>query len=249
MRKPWMKFYPQDWLSDPMLRICDLSARGLLIELMAIAWNTEKPGYLIANGLPMPTETITKLIGIRPQTYRKAIANLHQTHRIGTSNEGVLFIPRMVKDAEYTSKQAEYGKQGGNPTLIPPLKVEQSRAEIDKSRAEKNITFLPETENAESLKAKYNDMAEKYGLPRVRAMNRERVKKANARIKEGLLDNWGEVETNLGKSSFAQGSNGWRVSFDWLIENPKNWVKIWENHWPDSNNKQNREEIKSTLEG
>ena len=124
MNKPWMKFYPQDWLSDPMLRVCSLEARGLLIELISIAWNTEMPGYLIANGAPMPTQTLTKLIGIRPQTYRKALANLHQTHRVATSNDGVLYIPRMVKDAVYTKEQAEYGKRGGNPTLKPTLKVD-----------------------------------------------------------------------------------------------------------------------------
>ena len=38
-------------------------------------------------------------------------------------------------------------------------------------------------------------------------------------------------------SAFLKGDNkrGWKASFDWLFENDKNWVKVWEGNY-DSNN-------------
>jgi hypothetical protein len=33
------------------------------------------------------------------------------------TNDGVYYIPRMVKDAEYSRKQSKHGVRGGNPTL------------------------------------------------------------------------------------------------------------------------------------
>ena len=109
----------------------------MLIDLMAIAHGCDPYGFLMSNGHPIPPETITKLLGIRPQTYRKHIANLSERSRVATADNGALYIPRMVKDAEYASKQAAFGKRGGNPTLKgqknQTLKL-YTEVEVDKSK-------------------------------------------------------------------------------------------------------------------
>ena len=100
-----------------MLRGCSLADQGLLINLMCIAAGTENPGYLVQGNEPIPDKLIARLVAIRPQTYRKGIANLVATRRLMQTNEGVYYIPRMVKDAEYSRKQSKHGSLGGNPTL------------------------------------------------------------------------------------------------------------------------------------
>ena len=44
--RPWMKWYPADWRSDPGLRMCSFAARGLWADLLALmheqgAWHCE----------------------------------------------------------------------------------------------------------------------------------------------------------------------------------------------------------------
>ena len=132
---PYMRFYTQDWLSDPMLRACDLAAQGMLINMMCIAATTEYPGYLVQGGEPIPDKLIAKLCGIRPQTFRKATATLVSVRRLMKTNTGVWYIPRMVKDAAYSRKQSENGRKGGNPSLIP------LDDKSDKPRTEQNRTY------------------------------------------------------------------------------------------------------------
>jgi hypothetical protein len=45
-----MKFYPSDWRSDPMLRLCSLAARGLWMEMMCLMHEAEPYGSLLVNG-------------------------------------------------------------------------------------------------------------------------------------------------------------------------------------------------------
>jgi hypothetical protein len=49
---PWMKFYPADWRSDPMLRLCSLAARGLWAEMICLMHEAEPYGSLLVNGNP-----------------------------------------------------------------------------------------------------------------------------------------------------------------------------------------------------
>jgi len=48
---PWMKFYPADWRSDPMLRLCSLAARGLWAEMICLMHEAEPYGSLLVNGI------------------------------------------------------------------------------------------------------------------------------------------------------------------------------------------------------
>jgi len=124
-KRPWFKFHPQDWLADPHLRMCSPPAQGLLINLMALAHINSEPGYLGA----IDKQNAGRALAWNGQTVSKAWAELEQNGRIARADNGQWCIPRMVRDNEYSNKQAEYGKQGGNPTLKAPLKPEQSRAD------------------------------------------------------------------------------------------------------------------------
>ena len=228
--RPWLKFWPQDWICDPQLRSCTIGARGLLIDLMAIAHGCDPYGYLMANGQPLQPETITKLIGMRPQTYRKHIANLSERSRVAIADNGALYIPRMVKDAEYASKQAAFGKKGGNPTLkgtkTQTLKP-YSYSEVEK----KKTPIVPVAGDAIEW---WNPIAKKHRLAQIRHMPKKRLAQWRRRLGEGMGDVLPEIAAHIARSDFLRnGSNGskWRVNFDWLVGNETNWIRVVEGQY------------------
>lgn len=64
----------------------------------------------------------------------------------------------------------------------------------------------------------WNDLAGELHLPKVESLSKTRKSKAGARVRDGLLDRWGEVSTALRGSRFHLGDNdrGWKADFDWL---------------------------------
>lgn len=134
IRKPWFKFYAQDWLADPVLRGLPLAAQGLLINMMALAHNGTPYGYLSdSDGRPID---LRKALNTHGMQTRCSLDTLLIHGRCKRDTRGILYIPRMVKDAAYSLAQSELGKRGGNPTLKAPFKPEQSRADTEQSRAE-----------------------------------------------------------------------------------------------------------------
>ena len=56
--RPWLKFYPQDWIGDPKLRACSLAARGLWLEMMALAHEAVPYGHVLVNDTPPDAATL-----------------------------------------------------------------------------------------------------------------------------------------------------------------------------------------------
>lgn len=72
----------------------------------------------------------------------------------------------------------------------------------------------------------WNLFAAKYNLSKVEAINESRVKKFNTRIKEETFDFFRILE-NIRSSDHLKGTNhSWKVTFDWIFENDKNYLKI-----------------------
>lgn len=76
-------------------------------------------------------------------------------------------------------------------------------------------------------------------LPKVKALNENRRQKIKCRLDEWSKDSneWTTKARELFKrviaSDFLRGNNntGWAATFDWLFENPKNWVKVIEGNY------------------
>lgn len=72
----------------------------------------------------------------------------------------------------------------------------------------------------------WNNLADN-ALPRVEALTEKRRTKCLARLREHPdKEFWDRVIQKLNVSDFLRGSTGWRASFDWLITNDNNVVKI-----------------------
>jgi len=144
MKMPYIKFYIRDWQSDPELRMCSLSARGLWIEMLCIMQNAKRRGYLESPlGEPINDDMLSRLIGTDKgdlYTYRDELVKLGVTSI--EAETGIMYCRRMVKDASKSEKCARAARNGGgNPSLRTSL-------------PEYNIQ-KPETRNHISLKATF----------------------------------------------------------------------------------------------
>ena len=126
----WSKFWWCDWQNDKSLQACSFAARGLWVELLGLCHGSERPGYLLVNGVPPTINDLADMLGkTTPKEINSLLAELER-RRIFSREDGVIYSRRMVRDAaaseigrEHVSKRY----QGHNPD--PP-----SRASRDPSR-------------------------------------------------------------------------------------------------------------------
>lgn len=78
----------------------------------------------------------------------------------------------------------------------------------------------------------WNIFAGSYKLPKVDYINETRVKKMGTRLQEQGFD-FLKVLGKIKSSSHLKGDNtrGWKVTFDWIIENDSNYLKIIEDQY------------------
>lgn len=129
MKRPAFQFYPADWRKDVELRSCSIAARGLWIDMMCLAHECEPYGHLTVNGKPMTPAKIAGQVGVSEAMAKKLIAELLENGVVRTTDDGVLYSARMVRDealrnaraeggksgASHGSKGAEHGHKGGRP--------------------------------------------------------------------------------------------------------------------------------------
>lgn len=90
--------------------------------------------------------------------------------------------------------------------------------------------------NSKSL---YDDIIKAYNntctsLPKLRQLSKNRKAKLNSRLLElKTLEDFQELFTKVQESSFLTGENknNWKCTFDWLIENDNNYVKVLEGQY------------------
>jgi hypothetical protein len=115
--RPWMKFYPSDWRSDPALRMCSIAARGLWMEMICLAHEGTPRGTVSLNGRPMSSRDIAALSGVSEKECRKLLSELERAGVFDCDDAGVIYSRRMMRDEEKASKDKANGKKGGNPKL------------------------------------------------------------------------------------------------------------------------------------
>lgn len=136
--RPWFAFYPRDWRGDLDLQLCSIEARGLLIELMAIAHEGEPYGHLASDSIPFSDEKLRKLTSVSIQKFYKTLSELIQNKRILKAKGGALFIPRMVADEAKRVAAQEDGKKGGNPKLTQMVKGKDKGKDKGKVKGKDN---------------------------------------------------------------------------------------------------------------
>ena len=116
--RPWLRWFPADWRSDPRLRMCSLAARGLWIELLGYMHEAEPYGHLIVAGVAPSDRDIAKLVGASFSETKKCLEELRNTGVFSVNSEGMIYSRRMVRDHEKAERDRINGATGGNPQLI-----------------------------------------------------------------------------------------------------------------------------------
>lgn len=130
----WSKFYWSDWLSDSGLRRSSFSARGLWIDMLCIAAQSDPIGYLTVKQVPLTVHDIARMCGGSEPETGTLIEELERNGVLSRDRNGTIYSRRMVRDDKMARVARKNGKLGGNPSLgnnktifepdNPPDKVE-----------------------------------------------------------------------------------------------------------------------------
>ena len=116
-RYSWFKFYPNDWQSEPKLRMCSIAARGLWMELLCIMHDAKPYGHLTIAGQIPTEEQLSILVGVPVDELRQLLRQLAENGVFSKKKSGVIYSRKLVLMAETSRKHQENGSKGGNPKL------------------------------------------------------------------------------------------------------------------------------------
>lgn len=123
---PWFKFYPSQHLSHPGLRLCSLAAKGLYIDLMALAYDSDQPGLLTVKGRPMTDRDLSRLLGYSLEEIGAALLDLESAKLLRQHGQQYI-IPAM---------EEMLGERSETRARVAAHRAEQSRTRAEQSREE-----------------------------------------------------------------------------------------------------------------
>lgn len=114
----WIKWYWSDWRSDPGLRNCSLSARGLWAEMLAIMSESDPIGFLKINGAAVSDEHLSKQVGAPQSQVSPLVEELESNGVFSRNKAGVIYSRKMNRDRIRRESSQNHGRKGGNPALL-----------------------------------------------------------------------------------------------------------------------------------
>lgn len=131
--RPWLKWYPADWRSEPRLRMCSRAARSLWLDLIGLMHEAEPYGHLLVNGINPTTKQLSAILGDSERELKAMIAELEAAGVFTRTEEGVITSRRMIRDKKKADDDAKNGRGGGNPRVKggvnPPVKAKDNRGD------------------------------------------------------------------------------------------------------------------------
>lgn len=112
-----MKIDPVEWRSDPNLRCCSLTARGLWIEIMCVMHEADPYGHLLVDGRPMTPVELAVPGGVPIGQISHLLGELGSAKVFSRTAEGMIYSPRMVRDERRRQVARRNGRACGNPKL------------------------------------------------------------------------------------------------------------------------------------
>jgi hypothetical protein len=131
----YAKFYPRDWLGDPLLRMVSPQERGIWIDLLCCMMLAEPYGHLATNGKAMRDDDIARIVGVDMDTLKGAINHLLELGIPSRNEAGIIYSRRLVRDHAAFEAAQKSGKRGGNPALKSNNRSQNSEARSQKPEA------------------------------------------------------------------------------------------------------------------
>lgn len=152
----------------------------------------------------------------------------------GTTDEPQIVQPneRRIKKNKEDNKETSLtrGKENAAAVAAPTSASDEAEAPKPiKAEKKENLPF-------KEIKELWNAVC--VGYPKLHSLSESRKNKMRNRVAEmggaeKSLLLLREIFTKMQASNFLRGDNkrGWKASFDWLFENDKNWVKVYEGNY------------------
>jgi hypothetical protein len=123
MKRPSFQFYPSDWLRDTALRSCSTGARGLWMDMICFMHEGKPYGHLKVGDKVILPSNLARMVGDNADVVADWLLELSQAGVYDTTEDGVIFSKRMVRDENLRQIRAAGGSKGGNPALMDKGKV------------------------------------------------------------------------------------------------------------------------------
>ena len=147
---PWFPFYPSDWLSDSVAGCC-LAAQGLWLRMLFVAHNSQRYGYLEADGKAIPDEQVARRCCCASvEEYRNLLADLFSAGVPARTAEGVIYSRRMVRDQQERDSAAD--RQRRHRSHAPVTPTSQGESEV-RGQSHKSDTESEKIKFFDTLKA------------------------------------------------------------------------------------------------
>lgn len=239
-KPPAFQFYAKDFYASVVS--LSLAAKGAYICALTWSWD---------NG-PLPTEpsALARVLTATPGEFKRVWPEIES--RFTLTDAG--YINRRLerereKQDAFRNRKSEGGKKGAEQRWHKDGSVNESAigSPIGSAMPDAMANGWPpspsptadqnppakiagESATADALSAAWNEGTTR-PLPKCRELSPARRKKALARLRERSLDEWRIVIARLDASDFCRGLTDrgtWVATFDWLIENQDNAVKVLE---------------------
>ena len=206
--------------NDPKMQrlLMEQGASGLGVYWCIVEMLYEQGGYLPLND--------SKSIAFALHVDNKAVQSVINDYDL-FQNDGELFwsksaIDRLTKRKDIAEKRkaaavARWDKTPKEKPVVPSPTPSPEEPEID----------------YDFIVAKFNGICP--SLPKVQKLTSGRKNKVKSRIKEmkGDMQTLETVFTKMQASDFCcgRGTSKWKATFDWVFDNDKNWVKVFEGNY------------------
>lgn len=107
---PYIMIYKGDFLRGNV-SACSIAAQGLWFRLMLLMHDSERTGYLCINGLPILSRIAAVKCAVSVDEYEALLAELMSVSAFSTSNDGIIFSPQLVAEAEARAGNAQRQKK------------------------------------------------------------------------------------------------------------------------------------------
>ncbi len=123
MKRPSFQFYPSDWLRDTALRSCSTGARGLWMDMICFMHEGTPYGHLKVGDKVILPSNLARMVGDSAEVVADWLLELSQAGVYETTDDGVIYSKRMIRDENLRQIRAAGGSKGGNPALMDKGKV------------------------------------------------------------------------------------------------------------------------------
>lgn len=114
------------WLDDTELRRCSSTARALLIDLMCLAAEGVPYGHVSDKSGAIPDVFLASRFCLPMSRLLAGVEDLKEHSRIAITEDGVIYVPRMVRDEEIRRK-----REGGGMASASHPNVRKAKALAD----------------------------------------------------------------------------------------------------------------------